>query len=374
MELNAWLADTLNKTEAKIAAVCERLGDKIPYIPIDGRYVDQGEQNISWWTNGFWGGIMWQLYHVTGKEIYRKSAEKHEDRLDLAFSDFIGLHHDVGFMYLYTAVANFKLTSSEMSRKRGLHAANILAGRYNSAAKYIVAWDYDAKGWMIIDTMMNLPLLYWASKEAKKPHYEYIARSHADAVIDKLLRPDGSSGHIAILDHSTGHVLENMGGQGYGQGSSWSRGQAWALYGFALSYVHSKNEMYLDIAKRTANYFIANTSHSGYIPLCDFRAPKGSALYDTTAGCIAACGLLEIADNVNEHEKHIYKDAAIDIIMAMTNKFADFDIKTDGIMGGGTTSYNDKSGHHVNIIYGDYFFLEAVLRLLEKDNAIYKEI
>lgn len=377
MELKTWLKDIFEKSEAKLAITCERIGDIIPYIPTNGRYTDKGTDNsgsregIAWWTNGFWGGTMWQLYNATGKDLYRKSAENIEKRLDVALDSFIGLHHDVGFMYSHTAVANYRLTKNDKSRRRGLHAANILAGRYNPAAKYILAWNVESKGWMIIDTMMNLPLLFWADKELGRPQYSYIAKTHADTVIEKLLRPDGSSNHIAILDHHTGEVLGLPMGQGYESGSSWTRGQAWALYGFALTYHYTNEPRYLDTAKRVAHYFMTSVAKTDYVPLCDFRAPKEPVLYDTTAGAIALCGLLAIAQYVPEHEKCLYEETAIMMLKALVEKHADFNPENDGILLNGTTAYHDEAGHHVPIIYGDYFLIEGLLRLMGKDFFIW---
>jgi len=370
-ELKKWATEIYEKAEAKLEVTCQRTGDKIPYIPINGRYDDHGSKSISWWTNSFWAGMMWQLFQATGKDCYKKSAENTESRLDGAFENFVGLHHDVGFMYSHTAVANYRLTKNEKSLKRGLHAAGILSGRYNPAAKFILAWNVESKGWMIIDTMMNLPLLFWAAEEINRPHYAYVAKAHADAVIEKLLRPDGSSNHIAILDHHTGEVLELPGGQGYESGSSWTRGQAWALYGFALTYQYAKDAKYLDTAKRIAHYFTTNVEKTGHVPLCDFRAPKEPVLYDTTAGAIAACGLLSIAEFVPEHEKSLYEDAAVLMLKALAENHADFNPESDGLIQNGTVAYHDMNGRHVPIIYGDYFFIEGLLRLQNKHFMIW---
>ena len=372
MELKPWLEEPFAKTEAKLAITCERIGNKIPYIPTNGSYTDQGDNNISSWTNGFWGGIMWQLYNVTQKDIYRKSAENLEKRLDEAFHNYVGLHHDVGFMYLYTAVANYILTGNEQSLKRGLHAANLMAGRYNPESKFIIAWNVESKGWMIIDTMMNLPLLYWADKELGRPHYTFVANTHADSAIEKLVRPDGSCHHIAVLDHHTGEVLKLPGGQGYETGSSWSRGQAWALYGYALCHQWTNQTRFLDTAKKIAHYFIANIAKTDYIPLSDFRAPKEPVLVDTTAASIALCGLLSIAEQVPQLEKDLYHDTAVSIIKSLVENHSEFNPDIDGVIINGTTAYHENKEnhtghkHHVPVIYGDYFFIEGLLRLMGK--------
>ncbi|MEG1012521.1 MAG: glycosyl hydrolase family 88, partial [Ruthenibacterium sp.] len=177
--------------------------------------------------------------------------------------------------------------------------------------------------------------------------------------------------HIAVLDPATGELLDYPEGQGYASGSSWSRGQAWAIYGFAISYRHQKDERYLNIAKSAAHYFLANTARSGHVPLVDFRAPTEPVMYDSTAAVCAACGLLEISEHVSEYEKPIYVQGAMDLLQATTAKFADWNEASDGILGGGTVAYHRKGEVHVPIIYGDYFLLEAVLRLLKKDFFIW---
>ncbi|HZG57405.1 glycoside hydrolase family 88 protein [Paenibacillus sp.] len=358
----AWLQEVWGKLQTKMSAECERVGERIPYAPENGTYVeDKGETDLDWWTNGFWPGMLWQMYHATKDEKYRVAAEGVERRLDAALDSFEGLHHDVGFMWLHTAVANYRLTGNAKSKTRGLHAANVLAARYNPRGKFIRAWNQDRTGWMIIDCMMNIPLLYWATEVMGDPRFEFIARDHADTTLRLGLREDGSCNHIVSIDPNTGEFLEAPGGQGYESGSSWSRGQSWALYGFALSYRYTKDERYLAAAKRVAHYFIANAASSGDVPLVDFRAPAEPVLYDTTAGMIAACGLLEIAEAVGEREKPLYAGAALRMLRATEEKYCNWNVEEDAIVDGGTEAYHGR--RNFPIIYGDYFFIEGVLRL-----------
>ena len=279
-------------------------------------------------------------------------------------------------MWLHTAGANYRLTGNKRSERRLLHAATLLAGRYNPELEIIRAWNeqwmrgYDSAGGAIIDTMMNLPLLYLATEITCDPRFKNIAVRHADTMLRHMLRPDGSVNHQLVFDINTGELIANPGGQGYESGSSWSRGQAWAIYGYALSYRHTGNTRYLDAAKRTAGYFMANASMTEYIPLLDFRAPAEPVYYDTTAGAIAACGLLEIAEHVSDFEKNMYIEGAKKLISAIDEKWCDYNPENDGIVDGGSASYHDKK-HHEKIIYGDYFFIEAVLRLLDKGFPIW---
>jgi unsaturated chondroitin disaccharide hydrolase len=371
-----WAEGVFEKLKVKLGAECARVGDRIPYIPRDGRYYDlatsDNSEGIFWWTNGFWPGLLWQMYHATGDDAYRKTAEAVEKRLDQALEGYEGLHHDVGFMWLHSAVADYRLTGNAESRRRGLHAANILAGRYNPLGKFIRAWNGDRTGWIIIDCMMNVPLLYWAAQELGDPRFTAIAQSHADTAMNLLVRPDGSCHHIAGLDPVSGACLETPTGQGYAPGSSWSRGQAWGLYGFALSARHTSRREYLDTAKKIAHYVIANFAQNGWLPLVDFRAPAEPVKYDSTAAMISACGLLEIAGQVGEHEGGLYFGAALELLKAVEKAFADWDLERDGVIGRGTGSYHGgPKDTEVPIIYGDYFFTEAVLRLLGKDFLIW---
>jgi unsaturated chondroitin disaccharide hydrolase len=369
----AWAEGIFEKLNLKLKAECSRMENILPYIPRDGRYHDlDTREGIYWWTNGFWPGMLWQMYQAAGNETYRKQAEAVEKRLDEALEGYEGLHHDVGFMWLHTSVANYRLTGNRESRRRGLHAANLLAGRYNPAGKFIRAWNEDRRGWIIIDTMMNLPLLYWASRETGDPRFLFIAENHADTAMNAIIRPDGSSNHIAILSPDTGERLETPAGQGYAPGSSWSRGQSWAVYGFALSSRYTGRKQYLDTAKKTAHYVIANFAQNGWLPLVDFRSPREPRKYDSTAAMISACGLLEIASQAGEYEQALYAGSAIMILRACEKSFADWDLQRDGIMGKGTAAYHDGPDNtEVPIIYGDYFFTEAILRLIGKDFLIW---
>lgn len=352
-----------------------RLNEKIPYIPgEDGKYSDA--ESIGWWTNGFWAGLMWQLWTETKNDMFRLAAEISESRLDDVLNVFGTSDHDIGFLCLHTSGASFRLTNDPCSKRRVLRAAALLAGRFNPDLGIIRAWDgqwmkgYDTAGGAIIDTMMNLPLLYLASDITNDPRFRSIAMRHADTMLQYMLRPDGSVNHQLVFDVNTGELIATPGGQGYESGSSWSRGQAWAVYGFALSYRHSGKQSYLDAAKRVASYFMANASLTGYVPLVDFRAPAEPVWYDTTAGAIAACGMLEIEEHVGEYEKPLYHDSAVKLIEAIDEKWCDYDTETDGIVDGGSVSYHAEK-HHERIIYGDYFFTEAVMRLLGKGFLIW---
>lgn len=362
------------KLLSKLQEECIRNNGKIPYIVKDGVYNDMLKENPSWWTNGFWAGLMWQMYHAEKNPLFRETAEQSEKVMDQILEDFVGLHHDVGFQFLLSSVANYRLTGNERAKVRALHAATLLAGRFNPAGGFIRAWNRknneDMTGWIIIDCLMNLPLLHFAATELRDPRFSEIANRHADTAMRVLQRPDGSCNHIAILDPLTGEVMETPGGQGYSEGSSWSRGQAWALYGFTLAFAHTGNMKYLDAAKRTAHYFIANVTLEQNLSLSDFRAPEEPVYWDLSAAACAACGLLELAEVVPDLEKGLYYRHGVRILEALT-EHCDFSPDSDGILQNSTASYGRTEDMHSSIIYGDYFYTEGLLRILGKSFLIW---
>ncbi len=355
-----WAREASAKIKEKLAVVAAHSRHKIPYTSENGRFDDWTDRNICWWTNGFWGGILWQLYHATGMELYREEAVELEEKLDANLMDPQGMDHDSGFKWLTTAVADYKLTGNPKSLCRGLLAASNLAGRFNPAGNFIRAWndggDGSHAGTVIIDCMMNLPLLYWATEMTRDPRFSNIAQCHARTVMEYFIRPDGSSIHIGEFAPATGEFLRSLGGQGYGQGSSWTRGQAWALYGFTLSYLHTGKICYLDTAERVADYFCSQIPESGLIPV-DFCRPGDWE--DSSAAAIGACGLLELS---KVSQKNGYYDAALRLLKALWEKRCCVTADKDYLLEKCTAAYHDRA-HEFSLIYGDYYFIEAIFKL-----------
>lgn len=343
----------------------------IPYKSEGGRYVPSPFDGNSWWTGGFWPGIMWQLYHATGEAVYRTEALRVEEMLTRELMTFDLLNHDVGFMYMLSTGAHYRLTGDETARTNTLHAASLLMGRFNPEG-FIRAWPgSDRAGYAIIDCMMNLTLLYWASWQTGDPRYNKVARIHADTTMREFLREDGSSCHIVVFDPESGKALERPRGQGYAEGSSWSRGQAWALYGFTLAGLNLGESKYIDAARRCAKYFMAHIREDGLTD-SDFCQPEGEERIDNIAGACAACGLLELADAVGGEEAETYRAAAEKLLRALDTLCADWSEEAPGILQRCTASYHDDgAGRHVNILYGDYFFVEALCKLRGTDAKLW---
>lgn len=374
--MQSWAEAAFGKIARKYpyAVKAAARGGGIPYQGKDGAWVPAPYEGNAWWTNGFWPALMWQLYHATGDPAYQAEARRVQALLAEELMRFEGLHHDVGFQYLLSFGAEYALTKSLGARRTVLHAASLLAGRFNPNG-FIRAWNGEGReGWAIIDCLMNLSLLYWASRETGDPRYALIAKAHTDTSIRYFLREDGSSNHIIVFDANTGAMLDAPGGQGYGPGSSWSRGQAWALYGITLGYLNTGEKRYLKAARRTAKYFLANIREDGLTD-CDFRQPRGEERLDNIAGACAACGLLELAQAVDATEGEAYRAAALKMLMAIDALTSDWAEDRCGILQKCTASYHDDgAGRHINIVYGDYFFVEAVCKLRGTDIMPWKAI
>jgi len=351
-----WVEELWLKLDRKLSNTAVKIRDFIPYTTKEGKYVPDSNEGITWWTNGFYGGLMWLMYNETKNEEYKKTAQLQEKLLDEAFKNYDGLHHDVGFMWGLTAKTNYILNGDKASRVRALFAANILMSRANIKSRYIRAWNHEP-GFSIIDCMMNIPLLYWASRELKDDRFRYVAQMHADMTILDHVRENGSVVHIAVHREDKPEILETLAGQGYGVGSSWTRGQAWAIYGFILSYIHTGEKKYLDICKKVSDYFLSKAAESGYKILTDFDQPKEVEYIDTSAGVCAACGIIELYKATGDEK---YLSGAINILRALEDDCI-FDDSEESVLQNGMEAYF--KGEQLHLIYSDFFFAEAILKL-----------
>ena len=323
----------------------------------------------SWWTGGFWPGLMWQLWVASRDDAFKAEALRAEALLTAEFRRFELLNHDVGFMYLLSCGARYKLTGDAQARTDALHAASLLMGRFNPAG-FIRAWNEpDRAGYAIIDCMMNLSLLYWASEVTGDPRFKHVADIHADTALREFLRPDGSVCHIVEFDPVTGARVREHAGQGVGVGTAWSRGQAWGLYGFALAYMNTHDARYLDASERVADYFIAHIRPDGLTD-CDFMQPALPERIDNIAGACAACGLIELHRLTGRADCLRAAEALLD---GLIERCCDFSADTCGILTMCTASYHgDAAGTHTNIVYGDYFLVEALAKLNGSDPMLWR--
>lgn len=340
----------------------------LPYKSENGQWITSPYDGNSWWTGGFWPGLMWQLWCMSKEEQFITEAHRAQEMLTAEFRRFEKLNHDVGFMYLLSCGADAKLTGDPQALNDTLHAASLLMARYNPAG-YIRAWNEKEKmGYAIIDSMMNLSILFRASRETDDPRFAKVAVLHADRTLNEFIRQNGSVSHIIEFDPVSGKRVRELGGQGCFAGSSWSRGQAWGLYGFTLAHVNTGDARYLQAAEKIAAYFMAHIREDGLTD-CDFCQPKDEERVDNIAGACAACGLLELERVTGKKQ---YREAAEKLLDGLLDHCCDWTDARCGVLTHCTASYNDDgAGRHTNITYGDYFLTEAIARLLGTDPRLW---
>ncbi len=366
----------LQAIDAKYQEVVTRTGTKIPYTTEGGRFDDhsriggevEASEHVSWWTNGFYPGILWLLYAQHQRPQYAQAAAAIEDELALNLATMRGLNHDVGFMYLLSSGYHAALTGSPTAKQRALHAATLLAGRFNLNGRFIRAWDpRDADeartGWSIIDTMMNLELLYWASVQTDDPRFAAIADAHAHTVMQHAVRADGSVKHIIVFDPRTGAYQHSLGGQGFGHGSAWTRGQGWGVYGFTKAYQYTHQAEYLTTAIKIADYCLAQYQPGQPLPI-DFRQPASVSAIDNSATAILASGLLSLSAALATQpaQAEHYRRAAGDLVATIDAHYATYDARRDNIVDGAAVSYHEEPQPQA-LIYADFYYIEALMKL-----------
>jgi unsaturated chondroitin disaccharide hydrolase len=361
-----WVNEAWQQVTQKINRTSKTIGANFPHASENGKYL---LAEPHWWTAGFWPGLLWLVYQDTQDAALKQLAEDCEVKLDAVQNEYYRLDHDMGFMWTLTSVAQYKLLGNEDSKRRALLAANLLMGRFNVNGNFIRAWNpwtegEDNSGVAIIDCMMNLPLLYWASEETGDPRFKSVAKSHADTVLEYFIRNDGSVHHIVRFDPESGNKVEALGGQGYGPDSAWSRGTAWAIYGLTLCYHYTKEAKYLETAKRVAHFFISHLPED-LVPDWDFRLPADiDSPKDSSAGAIAASGLLLLANKVTAAEAPVYKRAGEKILESLYRNYGNWDgLEEEGLILHGTSHFPEGKYTDNPLIYGDYYFVEGLARL-----------
>jgi unsaturated chondroitin disaccharide hydrolase len=325
------------------------------------------------WTASFWTGMVWLAYEWTGEEKYRRAAEHHLSSYQKRVEECIAIDtHDLGFLYSLSAVAAYRLTGNQAARHMAMKAADLLAERYFEEAGIIQAWgdlnDPEQCGRMIIDCLMNLPLLYWASLESGDGRYALMAQKHAQQSARYLIRPDHTSYHTYYMDPVTGAPKYGNTHQGYADDSCWARGQAWGIYGFALSYAHTGDPVLLAASRQLADYFLERLPEDGIVYWDLIFADGGAQEKDSSAAAIAVCGLLQLSDLLPDEDpdKPLYADAALTMLKSLAAGYTtEGHPDSNGILKHGV--YNKPRGWGIDecTIFGDYFYFEALLRVMK---------
>lgn len=331
-------------------------------------------ENVEW-TTGFWTGTIWLAYEYTGEERYKKAAEVQVDSFLNRIQNKIDVnHHDMGFLFSLSCVAAYKLTGNETAKKAALMAADHLAERYREKGRFLQAWGNvgEASEYrLIIDCLLNLPLLYWASEVTGDARYAEMAENHIRTAMRCVLREDDSTYHTYFIDMETGEPAYGVTHQGNRNGSAWARGQAWGIYGIALSYRYLKDEAYLDLFYRVTDFFIRHLPDD-LIPYWDFDFDTGSTEpRDSSAAAIAVCGMLEMSKYLDGEKKDRYEAAAFRLLYALIERCANGQLpKSNGLLLHGTyarasaeNTCKDRGVDECNT-WGDYFYMEALTRMV----------
>jgi unsaturated chondroitin disaccharide hydrolase len=322
------------------------------------------------WINGFWSGILWNCYEYSGDETFRTEAIRTVASFRERLDQHIKLdHHDIGFLYSLSSKAQWIIEKNERARQLTLEAADVLLKRWRPHLQLIQAWglENDPKdgGRIIIDCMMNLPLLYWAYEQTGDQRYYDIAVTHAEKSQRFLVRGDGSSYHTFFFNQETGDAIGGGTHQGYRDGSTWTRGQAWGIYGFALSYKYTKNIAYLDIAKKLAIHFLERLPEDS-VAYWDFNVPvDAETKRDSSASAIAACGILEILGHLpaEDSARAMLQEGVEGSMRSLITNYTPTNEAVQGFLEHGSYGVLGNSSPDDCMIWGDYFYLEALIRL-----------
>ncbi|WP_313693519.1 glycoside hydrolase family 88 protein [Halorarum halobium] len=338
--------------------------DDLVYAPTDNR---------DGWTTSFWTGLCWLAYEVTGEARFREAAEAQLETFERRLESGDVETHDLGFLYTLSAVAGHRLTGTERYRSAALAAADLLVDRFWEAPGLIQAWgDHEAeedtwnRGRMIVDTMMNLPLLFWASETTGDSTYASVAETHARTNAEHVVRADGSTFHTFKCDVETGAPIGGETAQGYDADSRWSRGQTWAIYGYALAADYTNERAYARLSARLANHYLSNVE-ADCVPRWDFDAPAEQDWRDSSAAAIAACGLDELARQLPLADRRAasYRNAALETLGSLAEHYTTEGLDSNGLLTEG--AYDPTDGDYDECcIWGDYFYLEALVRATDQ--------
>lgn len=370
------IANAVSQTDTAAA----QLGND--FKPCNSEHGFYGKREEESWTEGFYTGELWLTYEWTGNAKYKDLALSqipyYANRIE---KRIMVDHHDMGFLYSPSCVAAYKLTGCHEAENAAVAAADNLLRRFQAKGQFLQAWGtLGAKDnyRLIIDCLMNLPLLYWASDVTGNQKYASTAEAHITTALANIVRPDYSTYHTFFFDPDTGAPSHGVTAQGYRNDSAWARGQAWGIYGVALSYRYTQKKEYIDLFCHITDYFLQHLPKD-LVPYWDLIFTDGSEEpRDSSAAAIAICGMLEMSRYLTEDKAVYYRDKAMAILHSL---MADYAVKDPKISNGQLlhsvyckhTPYNTCHNHGVDecTAWGDYFYLEALMRVVQPDWQMY---
>ena len=328
---------------------------------IKWRYTQVGS-----WTCGFWPGILWYLYEDTKDNMWREAAGKVTDMIaPLAYRK--AKSHDSGFIMMCSLGNGYRLTGKPEYKEGLLHAADSLAMLYNPVVGTILSWPGMVKkeNWPhnIIDNMMNLELLFWAARNGGGQYLYDIACKHAETTMKHQFRKDYSCYHVAVYDTLDGHFIKGVTHQGLSDDSMWARGQAWAIYGYTMVYRETHDVRVLDFARKVADVYLSRIPED-MIPYWDFNDPSiPDAPRDASAACVVASALLELSGYLPAEKALEYKQAAVKMLTSLSSDKYQCGKSKPAFLLHSTGHLPAGSEIDASIIYADYYYMEALLRL-----------
>lgn len=359
----------------KIDHNMSRLGERFPFTnTINHSYPTI--ENIEW-TTGFWTGMLWLAYEYTQDEKYKNLADKHVVNFLERIEQNIEVdHHDLGFLYSPSCVAGYKLTGNPKARQAALLAADKLMTRYQEKGDFIQAWgELGAKDnyRLIVDCLLNIPLLYWATEETGDERYSQAADKHYQTTITYAIREDASAFHTFYFDPETGAPVEGRTRQGYADDSSWARGQSWLIYGIALNYAFRPKESDFAVYEAVTNYYL-NRLPKDLICYWDLIFDDQSQQSrDSSAAAIAVCGMNLMNQFLPEtfDKKQVYTYAQHSMLESLIDNYTEqLGQGTVALINHGVYSWHSGKGVDEGNIWGDYYYLEALIRFY-KDWKMY---
>ena len=353
---------TIRFAQKQVKRLIESNPDSYPSYTVDGVWK---HEDPAWahWCDGFLPGMMWLFYKRLGPtsseaRFWWEQAIRYSRPLESRKTD--PDVHDLGFVFLSAYYRWYQCTHDEALRDGMVQAGRTLAQRFDEAGQYLKSFVTEDS--IFIDSIMNVGILFYAARESNDKRLRDVATRHSLTVRKHLVRGDGSTAHEGVFDLESGEFLKKSTQQGYRSDSCWSRGLCWAIYGFSTAYEYSRDPRFLQTAEACADYYISHTPADG-IPPWDYNAPADTRkLLDTSAGAIAAAGLLRLCRYTADPMKgHFYWSTAIHILRNLCTKhLAGADPAWQGILMGGVYHLHKGLGVDESVIWGEYYFIEAL--------------
>lgn len=381
-EVHAALEQCVSQVRGNLPA----FESKFPAANSEGNFYTPGPNTD--WTSGFWTGEVWLAYENAWNEADRALFRRAGDCQAASFLGRINIkhyvdHHDMGFLFIPSCVAAYKLTGSPVAYEAALKAADQLMTRYRPVGEYIQAWgamDDPDNHRLIIDCLLNIPLLYWATEVTGETKYREVAEKHIHTTMKYIVREDSSTWHTIFFDPDTGEFQRGATCQGYKDSSAWARGQAWGVYGTAIAYKNTGRAEYIEYFKRIARYFLTHLPDD-LCPYWDLGFGNGDdheQPRDSSSAAIVICGFLEMSKYLPREDADYYTSLARKLAAALIRNYQ---VKDSSVSNGqllhGTyakkTPYNTCANAGVDecVIWGDYYFMEALTRLENPDWKMY---